>query len=194
MAIGFYFDATNCTECKTCQIACKDIKNLSPDINYRKVTAYEGGTYPKPWTYFISLSCNHCDMPACLATCPVNAITKEDDGTVVIDTEVCIGCKSCMTACPYGAPKFHEDLGIVDKCDACKELRDQGENPVCMDSCPLRALYFGEIEELRSRFGGGGDLVSDAAPLASSDQTAPNLLIRPAAEMANPNFKLNGVL
>jgi anaerobic dimethyl sulfoxide reductase subunit B (iron-sulfur subunit) len=194
MAIGFYFDATNCTECKTCQIACKDIKNLPTDINYRKVTSYEGGTYPTPWVYFISMACNHCDLPACLAVCPVNAIIKEDDGTVVIDTSACIGCKSCITACPYGAPKFREELGIVDKCDACKEYRDKGENPACVDACPLRALYFGEVEELSAKYGAGATLTSDAAPLPSSDQTSPNLLIKPAPEMTNSNYLLNGVI
>jgi anaerobic dimethyl sulfoxide reductase subunit B (iron-sulfur subunit) len=194
MAIGFYFDATLCTECKTCQLACKDVKDLPTEINYRKVTSYEGGTYPKPWMYFISMACNHCAMPACLAVCPVSAISKETDGSVIIDTDACIGCKSCITACPYGAPKFREDLGIVDKCDTCKKFREAGDNPACVDACPMRVLKFGELEELQATYGTGITLTSDAAPLASSEQTAPSFLINPKPEMTDSDYVTNDVI
>lgn len=182
MAVGFYHNSTICTECKACQIACKDLHDVDASINLRKVSCYEGGAFPQPWVYFLSIACNHCESPACFANCPVGAISKLDDGTVVIDEELCIGCQTCTKACPYGAPKHLEDEGIAIKCDGCKELRDQGLNPACVDACLMRALEFGDIDELRAAHG-GESMTADLPPLPSSDETMPNLLIN-AKEVA----------
>lgn len=176
MAVGFYFDSTVCTECKACQIACKDLHDVDASINLRKVYCVEGGAFPKPWVYHLSVACNHCDNPACIPVCPVGSITKADDGSVIKDLSVCIGCKSCTEACPYGAPKYIESVNLTYKCDACKDLRDKGENPVCVDACNMRALEFGDIEELRKKHE-GENLTSDLPPLPSSSETTPNFIV-----------------
>jgi anaerobic dimethyl sulfoxide reductase subunit B (iron-sulfur subunit) len=176
MAIGFYHDSTVCTECRACQVACKDVKNLKAGENYRKVSATEGGEYPKPWIYFISMACNHCDLPACLGACPAAAISKGEDGAVVIDTDMCIGCKSCITACPYEAPQYLADLSIVGKCDTCIEIRTSGGNPVCVEACNMRCLEFGDIDELKAKHS-GENLKDNIEPLPSPDQTSPNFII-----------------
>lgn len=192
MTVGFYHNSTICTECKSCQIACKDIHDLDAATNLRKVSCYEGGAYPNPWVYFLSIACNHCESPACLANCPVGAISKMDDGTVVIDEGLCIGCQTCLKSCPYGAPKFIKELGISKKCDGCLELRKEGKNPACVDSCLMRALEFGDIDDLRAAHS-TEKLTADLPPLPSSTETSPNLLINAKEIASDKNYTSFGV-
>ena len=171
---GFYYDSTACTGCKTCQIACKDVNDLKVGENFRKVYSFEGGTFPNTWGYFLSLGCNHCENPKCAENCPTGAIYKRDkDGLVVQDREKCIGCKMCLWSCPYGRPQFIEEEKKAGKCDGCANLVDQGLNPVCVDSCPMRAIEFGEIDELRAKYGDNRDL----NVLVDSNLTKPNVII-----------------
>ena len=96
----------------------------------------------------LSISCLHCAKPACLEVCPVDAISKRaEDGIVVVDRAVCIGCRSCARACPYGAPQFGRD-GTMQKCNLCLGRITRGEVPACVATCPGEALDFGPIEKL----------------------------------------------
>ena len=177
MSLGFYFDNTRCMACKVCQIACKgrfDFQQAGP--RPRRVSVYEAGRFPDAKMGFVSISCNHCENPACTAVCPTGAMYKDEDGTVQHDDEKCIGCKSCAIACPYGAPQYVEEGGIIAKCDSCRPLREAGLNPVCVDACPMRAIEFGDMDELRQKH--GDDLVSELSFIPSSDLTHPNLLIK----------------
>ena len=176
--LGFYFDSTLCIGCRTCQVACKDKNGLPAGISYRVVRSFATGDYPRPGFYHYSGACNHCFSPACVASCPVGAMhIDEDDGTVQYDEETCIGCKACVAACPYGEPQYFEEENVVRKCDACKDVRDQGGNPVCVDACLMRCLEFGDVDELQKIH---GDSVVDELPiLPSADQTAPSLRINP---------------
>ena len=137
--------------------------------------------------FHLALSCNHCDEPACVAGCPTAALHKADDGTVQYDADRCVVCRNCMTVCPYGAPQHDEDANLIAKCDACKALRDAGRNPVCVDACPMRAIEFGELDELRAAH--GGDLTSELPVLPSADVTHPNLLLRPSAGALREDFR-----
>jgi Fe-S-cluster-containing dehydrogenase component len=83
----------------------------------------------------------------------VNAITKGGDGIVSIDQSKCSGCETCLTACPYGVPRFMNEYKIADKCDFCKHRVHTGRNPICVESCPARAIIFGELDEPFSRLG-----------------------------------------
>ena len=174
--LGFYYDATYCTGCKTCQIACKDKNRLDIGTIFRTVKDYEIGEYPNASIYHISMSCNHCENPACVTVCPTGAMYIAEDGTVIHDDDMCIGCKSCVNICPYGVPQFDEDKNIVRKCDACASLRAKGMKPACVDACPMRALDFGDRDELIAKY--GPDLVSDIAILPDSALTGPNVLIK----------------
>ena len=175
--LGFYYDATYCTGCKTCQIACKDRNRLDIGTIFRAVKDYEVGEYPNASIYHISMSCNHCEHPACVTVCPTGAMYIAEDGTVIHDDDMCIGCQSCANICPYGAPKFVEAKGIVQKCDACAAIRAAGGNPVCVDACPMRALEFGDLDELAAKHA-GENLVKDLPVLPSSEMTNPSILIR----------------
>lgn len=172
--VGFYFNAAACIGCKTCVIACKDKNELEVGRNYRRVYAFERGKYPKPMRINLSIACNHCDDPQCVTHCPTQAMHKrERDGVVLVDHDKCVGCRYCTWACPYEAPQYDESTGMMTKCDTCYDIREQGENPACVDSCPMRALDFGPIAELRAKYGSNADMEG----LPNSSLTKPNLVI-----------------
>lgn len=178
---GFYFNQAACVGCKTCQVACKDKNDLEVGYLFRHVNDFESGEYPAPKLFHYAGTCNHCEMPACVANCSTGALYIDDeDGTVQYDTSKCDGCQSCVSACPYGVPVYFEEENVVRKCDACKTLRENGEQPACVAACPMRALEFGPIDELAAAH---PDAVKDIAILPDSSTTGPCTLIdaRPAA-------------
>jgi anaerobic dimethyl sulfoxide reductase subunit B len=102
---GFYVNMKRCLGCMACQVACKDKFDMDAGEFGRRVARYEGGNYPAPYVYSVSLSCGHCDNPACVKACPVGAMTKDaGTGLVLHNQERCVGCRRCEKACPYGAP------------------------------------------------------------------------------------------
>ena len=185
MSLGFYFDGTRCVGCKACQIACKDRHDLqAAGPRTRRVTSYETGSYPNPGLFHVSISCNHCDNPMCLGKCPQGAISKDDEtGIVSSDPEKCIGCGTCVTACPYGAPTVDEEQKKSVKCTQCGDRVAEGKQPICVEACPVRALDFGEIEDLRAKYGD----VAEIAPLPEASLTKPNLVITAPAQAKPAN-------
>jgi anaerobic dimethyl sulfoxide reductase subunit B (iron-sulfur subunit) len=181
---GFFIDSAKCTGCKTCQLACKDYKDLHT-VNFRRVYEYTGGSWQgqsgNTWTssvfsYYISISCNHCTEPACVRVCPSGAVYKQvGDGLVVVNEDVCIGCKLCDTACPYGAPQFDSRTRPMTKCNGCYERVVVGLKPVCVEACPLRALDFDVIEVLQAKHG----KLASVAPLPEGRVTKPNIVLNP---------------
>ena len=179
---GFYFDASKCTGCKTCMVACKDKNNLPVGMNFRRVTEYSGGNWRQDratgawhqdaFAYYLSISCNECSDPACVKVCPTKAhFKRSEDGLVLIDPKKCIGCGACLAACPYGAPQLDREARKMRKCDTCLDRREKGLNPACVDACPQRALDFGPIDELRKKYGDCAAI----APLPDASVTKPNL-------------------
>lgn len=142
--VGWIIDLKKCIGCRSCFVACKSENNTPLRTDWRYVVERERGTYPTPKREFISLACNHCDNPACMKSCPVDAITKRDDGIVLIDQDKCIGCRYCMFACPYGAPKIDTDTGKVSKCTMCVHRQDAGLAPACATACLTGAIEFVE--------------------------------------------------
>jgi len=185
--LAFHFDASACNGCKGCQIACKDKNDLPLGINWRRVAQYGGGGWlphaTRPdlvvanniYAYSMSFACMHCENPACVQACPTSALTKRADGVVLINADQCVGCRYCEWACPYGAPQFNEAKGVMTKCTFCEDLLAQGQNPACVDACPARALEFGELSELRKKYGTENAI----EPLPAANLTAPALVITP---------------
>ncbi|MGL9723962.1 DMSO/selenate family reductase complex B subunit [Sodalis sp. (in: enterobacteria)] len=179
---GFYVDSERCTGCKTCELACKDYKNLSPQVSFRRIYEYAGGDWQQDgdsyhqnvFAYYLSIACNHCEDPACVKVCPSGAMHKGEDGFVVVNEEICIGCRYCHMACPYGAPKFDANKGHMTKCDGCHERVAVGQKPICVDSCPLRALDLAPIDQLRAKYG----QLAEVAPLPPARFTRPNLVLK----------------
>ncbi len=158
--LGFYFNGSACTGCKACQIACKDKSDLPVGVTWRRVAEYSGGEWvnnsdgtctQNVFAYYISVACNHCDNPICAEVCPTQAMFKREDGIVLIDESKCIGCRYCEWTCPYGAPQFEEDQGVMTKCNLCYDSVDEGQSPSCVAACPSRALFFGDIDHTPRR-------------------------------------------
>ncbi|NON62408.1 4Fe-4S dicluster domain-containing protein [Acidianus sp. RZ1] len=135
--LGFIFDHDKCIICGACVEAC----NKAYGLNWRKLPVFEMDGYKTA----LSISCNHCDKPACMEVCPANAIKKDEKGVVWIEQEECIGCGYCSWACPYEALKFNSQ-GVMTKCHFCKDNLGKGM-PYCVESCPTGALAFGWIDQ-----------------------------------------------
>ncbi len=151
MQLGFIHHNVDCIGCRACEIACKDKNGLSAGPRFRRVQYIEGGSYPDVFAYKVNISCNHCEEPACLPACPTGAIWKRKaDGIVDIDSTLCIGCRRCEAACPYGAPQFIPELNIVSKCNLCVDEIESGRKPYCVSACMMRVLDIGPIDELRT--------------------------------------------
>jgi len=175
MSLGFYFDMTRCVGCRACQIACKDKNHLDVGTVFRNAKTYSVGRFPDTKLYSYTASCNHCGNPSCMAVCPSGAIFRAEDGTVLLDQALCIADQTCITACPYGVPQVMP-IGNAGKCDSCYAIRQAGSLPACVSSCPNRALDFGDLEDLKKKY--GANLVSEIALLPSKDTTLPSLLIK----------------
>ena len=178
---AFHVDADKCITCKACVIACKDKNNLKPGFKFRRVYTVTTGSWTESTTtggafaYSVTVACNHCANPACLASCPAGAIGKRaKDGIVFIDKDRCIGCESCVSACPYGVPSFDKTAMKTDKCDFCRELVSTGISPVCVTACSMNAIDYGEMDMLKSKY---PNTVQQVYPLAAPGDTNPSLLI-----------------
>ena len=169
--LGFYFNQENCIGCRACQQACKDKNDLEVGILFRRVKTFETGKFPHPNVFHYAGTCNHCENPMCVKGCPTGAMYIAEDGTVQHDDDKCIGCTYCVWNCPYKVPQYIKKLGKVHKCDFCKDLREKGENPACVDACNMRVLEWGDLDELKKRH-----------PHATKD-----LPILPPSSMTNPS-------
>ncbi|MDY6791355.1 MAG: 4Fe-4S dicluster domain-containing protein [Thermodesulfobacteriota bacterium] len=137
-----------CWGCKACEVACKQENNSADGI--KLITVTENG--PKEingkfeFSFHVHM-CRHCDDPPCMDICPEEAITKREDGMVVLDYDLCSGCRACMDVCPYDAIAYDEDKGLAQKCNLCHHRVDQGLLPACADNVCLAHCIFFEIKE-----------------------------------------------
>jgi len=118
---GMVIDLQRCILCRSCTIACKQENKTPPGMLYNPVLEEETGEYPKVGRRWFPRPCNHCDKPACLASCPNNAIIKRDDGIVYIDPDLCKGVQNCVVACPYEVPLFDDGSKYHDGAGAWNE-------------------------------------------------------------------------
>jgi Fe-S-cluster-containing dehydrogenase component len=155
--LAMVIDSSSCIDCKACMISCKVENNVSAGHwrNWIKVNTPEFANgnmmAVKSGAHFQPGNCMHCDSPTCVAACPTGATYKnQKDGTVVVNSDLCIGCGSCIPACPYGARYRHVEKKKVDKCDFCQKRRLRGELPACVVTCPTKARVFGDINDPES--------------------------------------------
>ena len=180
MQKGFYFDQTRCTGCQACVVACKDWHDTpAGPSRWIHITAAEQGVFPRPSLFFLFHTCYHCAEPACISACPHKAIMKrKDDGIVMVKGECCVGreaCGLCLEACLYRAPQFRTESGSpMEKCDLCLERWEKGKKPICVDSCPARALDAGILEDLEEEH----RAVRDAEEFACSPCLKPSIVFR----------------
>jgi anaerobic dimethyl sulfoxide reductase subunit B (iron-sulfur subunit) len=186
MQLGFVHHNVDCIGCRACEIACKDKNGLPAGPRFRRVQYVEGGTFPDVYAYKVNVSCNHCAEPACLPTCPTGAIWKrKDNGVVDIDSTLCIGCRRCEAACPYGAPQFIPEQNIVSKCNMCIDELEAGRKPYCVMACMMRVLDIGPIDKLRTKehetkaIGPGDEPVRAVKNFANPELTDPSIVFLP---------------
>ena len=175
--LGIAIDLERCVGCHTCANACKMQNNVPTGMLWNRVTT-EGcdvidgavGTYPNLTRTFLPVACQHCENPACQRVCPTGATYKDEMGRVEIDYDKCIGCRMCMSACPYNGvrsfnweePAFHMDYAmgskdvpehqkhVVEKCTFCYHRTSQGIEPACMHLCVGRARFWGDLDDPNS--------------------------------------------
>jgi formate dehydrogenase iron-sulfur subunit len=137
----FHVDMRKCIGCKCCVVACNEQNGNPAPINWRRVGEIEGGFFPHTSRSYLSMGCNHCLEPTCLAGCPVDAYTKDPiTGIVTHSADACIGCQYCTWNCSYGVPQYNAERGVVGKCDMCHGRLSRGETPACVSACPEGAL------------------------------------------------------
>jgi Fe-S-cluster-containing dehydrogenase component/DMSO reductase anchor subunit len=120
---------------------------LGPSRNWRQVVTFNERRHPALPAFHLSMACNHCGDPACLTHCPAGAYRKDPaTGAVTIDAERCIGCKYCTWACPYDAPRYNPERGVMEKCTLCDHRLAEGRPPACVANCPTGALGFADVD------------------------------------------------
>jgi Fe-S-cluster-containing dehydrogenase component len=187
--LGLVIDLDTCVGCHACAVSCKewnsggqagplpdyDKYGTMPDgVWFNRVHSYETEAQGCSRTVNLPRSCLHCENALCVTVCPTGASYKRaEDGIVLIDTDICIGCKLCSWACPYGAREFDEDAGVMRKCTLCvdriydQSLPEAEREPACVASCPARARHFGDLADPDSKVSrmveerGGVDLLAD---------------------------------
>ncbi|TAK36396.1 MAG: 4Fe-4S dicluster domain-containing protein [Chloroflexota bacterium] len=165
---GFFYDQSRCTGCHACSIICKSWNEHEPGPRkWMRVFQWEEGTFPSLRVNALAVPCYHCENPTCIRACPGGAIHKEERfGAVLVDGDRCaeihreMDCRRCWTACPWGAPQFDSDdqRATMSKCTMCVDRLYDGQTPVCVSSCSLRALDFGKMEDLRKWYGPGDQI------------------------------------
>jgi len=172
-SMGVLVDLSRCVGCRSCEAACNKEQHLpapekpfndfsvfeemlhgqkrrTDETRYTVVNRYEipGREHP----LYRKIQCNHCQEPACLTSCFVNAYTKTPEGAVIYNPDVCVGCRTCMVACPFYIPTFRYSSAFhprIMKCVFCYDTRlTKGRPPACVESCPQEALTFGRRTDL----------------------------------------------
>ena len=142
-------DEASCIGCLACEVHCKTNKHLGPGPNPCKLIAFDPVEVDGlPRQRFVFMPCFHCEDPWCVRACPTGAMQKrEKDGIVFVESSLCIGCKSCIAACPWGTPQWDPDTNKVVKCDYCMDRVDAGLQPACVTKCVTGCLSFGVANE-----------------------------------------------
>jgi Fe-S-cluster-containing dehydrogenase component len=225
--LGLVIDLDTCVGCHACAVNCKEWNTggeagILPDYDkygpepdgvwFNRIHSYESGGEGGCRTVNLPRSCQHCEDALCVTVCPTGASYKRaEDGIVLIDTDICIGCKLCSWACPYGAREFDEDAGVMRKCTLCvdriynKELPEAEREPVCVATCPSRARHFGDLADPQSEVSrlvaerGGVDLLAELGyrptnkylpPRKATIATGPRETPRPATGITGALLQL----
>jgi len=171
--MGVLVDLTRCVGCRSCEAACNkeqglpepeksfDDYSVFDEVHHGQKRRTDEGAYTVVNRYdvpgqdhplFRKIQCNHCNEPACLTSCFVNAYTKTPEGAVIYDPSVCVGCRTCMVACPFYIPTFKYSSAFsprIMKCVFCYDTRlKYGRPPACVEACPQEVMTFGRRRDL----------------------------------------------
>ncbi len=173
MQLGFAIDQRTCIGCHACTVACKT-ENDVPIGQFRTWVKYvDSGEFPDTTRSFGVMRCNHCTDAPCVKICPTQALFKREDGIVDFDNSRCIGCKSCMQACPYDAIYIDAETHTAAKCNLCAHRVDNDLEPACVVVCPTHSIWVGDLD----------DPTSGISKLVNTNQTA----VRTPEQNTGPN-------
>lgn len=145
-----HHEAGDCIGCRACEIHCKTNKGLGPEASPCQIVPVAMPGHPR--ARFVFMPCFHCEEAWCMAACSTQAVRRRDkDGIVFIEPSLCIGCKSCLAACPWGAPQWDAAARKAVKCDLCKDRLDAGLKPACVTKCVTGCLSLADASEVQQQ-------------------------------------------
>ena len=177
--LGFALLSDSCIGCHACTVACKSEHDVPLGVNRTWVKYIETGSFPNTGRSFSVMRCNQCDDAPCMTICPTNALFRAANGVVDFDDDNCIGCKSCMNACPYDALYINPETNTAHKCNYCNHRVEVGLEPACVVVCPTQAIVTGDLD----------DPESAVSKIVARDQTA----VRAPEQGTNPKVFYRGV-
>jgi tetrathionate reductase subunit B len=191
--LAMVIDLSRCNGCKACVVSCGIENGTKPDEHRTQVIQTSAEIGNKQYAFNLPIMCNNCEDPSCVSVCPTGATFKrEEDGIVVVDSTLCIGCNYCIQACPYSGVRFtNSTTGTVDKCNFCIQRTSKGLLPACVETCTGAARVFGDINDVDSEV---SKLLSQSNPmvLQASKQTSPNVFyIGLTQEESNTAFSIH---
>ena len=147
---GMVVDLARCIGCQACTVSCIMENDVPPDSVRTIVNTYEVVKDGFAGMAMLPRLCNHCAEPPCIPVCPVGATFQRNDGIVVVNGDVCVGCAYCVQACPYDARFINHETQKADKCTFCAHRVDAGLLPACVESCVGGARIFGDLNDPNS--------------------------------------------
>jgi sulfite dehydrogenase (quinone) subunit SoeB len=203
--LGLVIDLDICVGCHACATACKEwnagghsapLPDFDPygagawGVWFNRIHSFEDGEGEAARTVHFPKSCLHCEEPACVTVCPTGASYKRaEDGIVLVNAELCIGCKLCSWACPYGAREFDADQGVMKKCTLCIDriyndnLPEAERQPACVLVCPVNARHFGDL-------GDPDSAVSELVAVRQGRDLMPELGYKPVNKYLPPRRRM----
>ena len=149
MRYAMAVDTKKCVGCSDCVVACQNENYVPAGYCRDWIVEKVKGKFPSAKVELRSERCNQCENSPCVRCCPTGASHYADGGIVLVSSDKCIGCGACIQSCPYDARYSHPE-GYVDKCTFCHHRVENGENPACVDVCPTKCLYFGDLDDPES--------------------------------------------
>ena len=162
MSKVLYIDINRCIYCRSCEVACE---REHDGHSYMSVVLLNN-------RHAVPMNCRHCEKHPCLVVCPTDAITREENGPVIISTMKCIGCRLCAMVCPFGILTFDVLSRVMRKCDLCIHRLNEGKRPACVTTCSARALSFEEFDTIMERL-----RQKEAATLIRASEVGPTVVV-----------------